>query len=97
MKEKKIQFSKGEVAEIYARAKVDFETGKEVKGEILDRERDRRKTITEERKQRALAARRAKKKESNTKKSQQRGLQRYLHTEEINKQECSVRGKAKHC
>ncbi len=61
MKEKKIQFSKGEVAEIYARAKVDFETGKEVKGEILDRDRDRRKTITEERKQRALAARKAKK------------------------------------
>ena len=48
MKEKKIHFSRGEVAEIYTRAKVDFETGKEVKREILDRERDRRKTITEE-------------------------------------------------
>jgi hypothetical protein len=61
MKEKKIRFSRGEVAEIYTRAKVDFETGKEVKREILNRERDRKKTITEERKQRALAARKAKK------------------------------------
>lgn len=44
MKEKKIHFTRGEVAEIDTHGKVDFETGKEVKREILDRERDRRKT-----------------------------------------------------
>ena len=89
MKEKKIHFSRGEVAEIDSRAKVDFETEKEVKREILDRERDRGKTITEERRQRALAARKAKK--------EREQLQEESTTWIAKKQACSVRGKAKHC
>lgn len=61
MKEKKVHFTNGEVQEIYARAEVDITTDKKVKKEILDRERERRERITEERRKRSIAARRAKK------------------------------------
>lgn len=61
MKEQKIRFTNEEVKEIYARADVDVTTEKSVKKEILDRERERRGRITEERRKRAVAARKAKK------------------------------------
>lgn len=61
MKKQKIRFTNNEVNEIYARAKVDVTTKKEVKRDILDRERDRRERMTEERRKRAIAARKARK------------------------------------
>ena len=61
MKEQKIRFTNEEVKEIYARAEVDVTTEKEVKKDILDRERERRERITEERRKRGVAARKARK------------------------------------